>query len=71
MTLPKHEIFDCGAFYEVTFFTSLWPKSSADPLLNQMDSPDFTWCTKNIFWDELNVLKRNSFVKSKNTTDDY
>ena len=52
-------------------FTSLWPRSSADPLLNQMDSPDFTWRTKIFLWDELNVLKRNSFVKSKNTTDDY
>jgi len=42
---------------------------SADPLLNQMDSADFTRCTKNFLCDELNVLRLNSFVKSKNTTD--
>jgi len=44
---------------------------SADPLLNQMDSAGFTWCTNNFLCDELKVLKLNSFVKSKNTADDY
>jgi hypothetical protein len=44
---------------------------SVDPVLNQPDSSDFTWRTKNFLWDELNVLKKNQFVKSKNTTDDY
>jgi len=46
-------------------------RESTDPLLNQMDSPGFTWRTKNFLWDELKVLRRNSFVKSKNTIDDY
>jgi len=40
-------------------------------LLNQLDSPDFAWRTKNFFLDELNVLKRKLFVKSKKTIDDY
>jgi len=44
---------------------------SVGPLLNQLDSPDFAWRTKNLLWDELNVLKRKSNVKIKNTTDDY
>jgi hypothetical protein len=46
-------------------------RESPDPLLNQMDSPYFTWRTKNFLWDELNVLKKKPFVKGKNTTDDY
>jgi len=46
-------------------------RESADPLLNQMDSTDFTWCIKNLLLDELNVLKRKLFVKSKKTIDDY
>ena len=28
-----------------------------------MDSPDFTWRTKNFLWGELNVLRRGVFVK--------
>jgi pantothenate kinase-related protein Tda10 len=39
-------------------------------LLNQLDSPDFAWRTKNLLWDELNVLKRKLNVKIKNTIDD-
>jgi hypothetical protein len=46
-------------------------RESADPLLNQIDSPDFAWRTKNFFLDELNVLKRKLFVKSKKTIDGY
>ena len=39
--------------------------------LNQPDSPDFAWRTKNLLWDELNVLKRKLNVKSKKTVEDY
>jgi hypothetical protein len=46
-------------------------RESADPLLNQMDSPDFAWRTKNLLWDELNLLKRKLIVKSKKTVEDY
>jgi hypothetical protein len=46
-------------------------RESADPLLNQMDSPDFAWRTKNLLWDELNLLKRRLIVKSKKTVEDY
>jgi len=46
-------------------------RESADLLLNQIDSTDFTWRTKNFFLDEFNVLKRKSNVKNKNTIDDY
>ena len=41
------------------------------PLLDQLDSPDFAWRTKNSLWDELNVLKRKLNVKITNTIDDY
>jgi hypothetical protein len=44
---------------------------SVGPLLNQLDSPDFTWRTKRLFWHELNALKRKLNVKIKNTIDDY
>ena len=40
-------------------------------LLNQLDSPDFAWRTKNLLWDELNVLKRKLNVKTKQGIDDY
>jgi len=30
-------------------------RESANPVLNQMDSPDFTWSTNNFLWDEFNV----------------
>jgi hypothetical protein len=46
-------------------------RESANPLLNQMDSPDFAWRTKHLLWDELNVFKRKSNVKSKQGIDDY
>jgi len=35
------------------------------PVLNQLDSPDFTWRTKHLLWDELNVLKPKLNVKIK------
>ncbi len=44
---------------------------SAGPLLNQLDSPDLAWRTKNLLWDELNVLKRKLNVKTKQGIDDY
>jgi hypothetical protein len=44
---------------------------SVGPLLNQLDSPDFTWRTKHLLWDELNVLKRKLNVKTKQGIDDY
>jgi hypothetical protein len=40
-------------------------------VLNQPDSPDFAWRTKNLLWDELNVLKRKSNVKTKQGIDEY
>jgi hypothetical protein len=40
-------------------------RESADPLLNQMDSPNFTWRTKNFLWDGLNVLKSRSLANNK------
>jgi hypothetical protein len=40
-------------------------RESADPLLNQMDSSDFTWRTKNFLWDELNIRKTELYVKNK------
>jgi hypothetical protein len=46
-------------------------RESADPLVNQMDSPDFEWRTKHLLWDELNVLKRKLNVKTKQGIDDY
>jgi tellurite resistance-related uncharacterized protein len=48
---------------------------SVGPVLNQPDSSDFAWRTKNLLWDELNVLKGKLNVKIKNTIkhtiDDY
>jgi hypothetical protein len=44
---------------------------SVGPLLNQLDSPDFAWRTKNLLWGELNVLKQKLFVKSKKTIEVY
>jgi len=44
---------------------------SVGPLLNQLDFPDLAWRTKNLLWDELNVLKWKLNVKIKNTIDDY
>jgi hypothetical protein len=48
---------------------------SVGPVLNQPYSSDFAWRTKNLLWDELNVLKRKLNVKIKNsinnTIDDY
>jgi len=44
---------------------------SVGPLLNQLDSPDLAWRTKNLLWDEFNVLKWKLNVKIKNTIDDY
>jgi hypothetical protein len=44
---------------------------SVGPVLNQLDSPDFAWRTKNLLWDELNVLKQKLFVKTKQGIDDY
>jgi len=41
------------------------------PVLNQPDSPDFAWRTKNLFWDELNVLRQKLNVKAKQGIDDY
>jgi hypothetical protein len=40
-------------------------------VLSQLDFPDFAWRTKNLLWDELNVLKRKSNVKIKQGIDDY
>jgi hypothetical protein len=40
-------------------------------LLNQADSSDFAWRTKNSLWDELNVLKQKLNVKNKKTIADY
>jgi hypothetical protein len=39
--------------------------------LNRLDSPDFAWRTKNLLWDELNVLNRKLNVKTKQGIDDY
>jgi len=36
-------------------------------LLNQPDSSDFAWRTKNSLLDEVNVLKRELYVKKKKT----
>jgi len=48
---------------------------SVGPALNQLDFPDLAWRTKNLLWDELNVLKHKLNVKIKttikNTIDDY
>jgi hypothetical protein len=44
---------------------------SVGPLLNQLDFPDFAWCTKNLLCNELNVLKRKLNVKTKQGIDDY
>jgi len=44
---------------------------SVGPLLNQLDFPDFAWCTKNLLCNELNVLKRKLNVKTKRGIDDY
>jgi hypothetical protein len=44
---------------------------SVGPLLNKLDSPDFAWRTKNLPWDELNVLKRKLNLKNKKTIEDY
>jgi len=44
---------------------------SIGPVLNQPDSPDFAWRTKNLLSDELNVLKRKSNVKTKQGIYDY
>jgi hypothetical protein len=44
---------------------------SVGPVLNQPDSSDFAWRTKNLLWDELNVLKQKSNVKTKQGIDDY
>jgi hypothetical protein len=41
------------------------------PSLIQMDSPYFTWRTKNFLWDELNIGKWTSFGKNKNTDDQH
>jgi hypothetical protein len=34
-------------------------------LLNQLDLSGFAWRTKNSLWDELNIRKRELFVKKK------
>jgi len=44
---------------------------SVGQVLNQPDFPDFDWRTKNLLWDELNVLKQKLFVKSKKTIEVY
>jgi len=44
---------------------------SVGPVLNQPDFPDFGWRTKNLLWDELNVLKQKLFVKTKKTLEGY
>jgi hypothetical protein len=44
---------------------------SIGPVLKQPNSSDCAWRTKNLLWDELNVLKRKLNVKIKNTIDDY
>jgi tellurite resistance-related uncharacterized protein len=48
---------------------------SVGPVLKQPDSSDFAWRTKNLVWNELNVLKGKLNVKIKNTIkhtiDDY
>jgi len=36
-------------------------------LLKQLDLAGFSWPTKNLLWDELNVLKRKLNVKIKKT----
>jgi len=38
---------------------------SIGPLLNQMDSPDFAWCTKNSLRDELNIQKGELHVNKE------
>jgi hypothetical protein len=38
---------------------------SVGPVLTQLDSPGFAWRTKNLLWDELNVLKQKLNVKTK------
>ena len=42
-----------------------------DPLLNHLDVSGFAWNTKNLFGDELNVLKRKLNVKSRKAIEDY
>jgi hypothetical protein len=59
---------------EVYFF--FWPPGfpavpqyfnsvSVGPALNQPNSSGFTWGTKSLLWDELNVQKGDLYVKKK------
>jgi len=36
---------------------------SVGPVLNQPDSSDFAWPTKNLLWDGLNLQKKEQHVK--------
>jgi hypothetical protein len=36
---------------------------SVGPVLNQPDSSDFAWRTKNLLWGELNIRKTELYVK--------
>ena len=61
---------------QVEVFFLLWPPGfpavpqyfnsvSVGPILNQPDSSDFAWRTKNLLWGELNIRKTELYVKHK------